>query len=116
MVGKRIENTEEIRAYTKVHTKLGHLVELIFTELGEVYRSHNIAYEIVRRCREKFQTGTESVKEATKSRRPVTATGKTNVSKVREIIETDVRYMIHDIAKAVGISLSRVHFILKPIL
>ena len=35
--------------------------------------------------------------------------GRVNVSKVREIIESDGRYTIRDIAKAVGISLSRVH-------
>jgi hypothetical protein len=33
--------------------------------------------------------------------RPVTVTGRTNVSEVREIIESDGRYMIRDIAKAV---------------
>ncbi|MEW8542107.1 MAG: winged helix-turn-helix domain-containing protein, partial [Candidatus Thiodiazotropha sp.] len=31
----------------------------------------------------------------------------------KKIIESDGRYTIRDIAKAVGISLSRVHFILK---
>ena len=56
----------------------------------------------------------KSDKDATKSLGPVTATGKTNISKVREIIENDGRYTICDIAKAVGILLSRVHFILKP--
>ena len=54
-----------------------------------------------------------SVKGATKSGRSVTATGKTNVSNVREIIENDGRYTIRDIVKAVGISLSSLHFILK---
>ena len=39
MVGKRVENIEEIRAYIKVHTKLVHSVMQIFTELGEVYGS-----------------------------------------------------------------------------
>ena len=51
---------------------------------------------------------------------PVTATGKNNVSKVREIIESDGRYpggryTIHNIAKVIDISLSRVHFILECI-
>ena len=77
---------------------------------------NNVSYETVRRWRKKFHTGTKSVKDATKSERLVTATGKTNVSNVREIIENDGRYMIHDIAKAVGISLLRVYLILKRIL
>lgn len=51
-----------------------------------------------------------------KSGRSVTVTEKANVSKVRKIIESDSRVTIHDNAKAVVISLSRVHFILKRIL
>lgn len=54
------------------------------------------------RLRTKFLTGTVSVKDAAKFGRPVTITGKANVSKAREIIESDGRYMIHNIAKAVG--------------
>ena len=38
------------------------------------------------------------------------------MSQDREIIENDGRYTIRDIAKAAGISLSRVYFILKRIL
>ena len=62
---------------------------------------------------EKFLTGTESVEHSAKSGGPVTVAGK---AKVGEIIESDSRSMIHDIAKAVGKSLSWVHFILKHIL
>ena len=38
------------------------------------------------------------------------------VSKVKEIVERDARYTVHDIAQMVGISLSRVHYIPKNIL
>ena len=54
-----------------------------------------------------------TVKDATKSGRPVSATCNTIVSKVREI-ENDGRSTICDIA--VGISLLRVQFILTRIL
>ena len=67
-----------------------------FTELGDIYGFNNVSYETVRRW--------------------TTGNCKTNVSKVREIIENDGRYIIHLIAKAVGISLLRVYFILKRIL
>ena len=63
-----------------------------------------------------FLSSTESTKETAKTERPVTVTGKANVTKVREIIESDGRYTIRDIAKAVGILLSLVHFIVKRIL
>lgn len=37
MIGKRVENIEEIRADIKVSTKLGHSIIQIFTESGEVF-------------------------------------------------------------------------------
>ncbi|XP_061176095.1 cerebellin-1-like [Saccostrea echinata] len=51
-------------------------------------------------------TGTESVKDAAKSGRRMNVTGKANVSKVEEIIESDDRHTICDIANAASISLS----------
>ena len=57
--------------------------------------------ETVRRWKKSFLTGTESVKYA--SGRFVTVTGKTN----------DDIYTTHNIDKAVGMSLSQIHFILK---
>ena len=103
MVGKGVENIEEIRVYIKVRKKLGYSVKQISTELGDVYGSQNVSYVTVHRWGKKYYTGTVSVKDATKSGRPVIATGKTNVSKVREIIDSDGRYMIREIVKAVGI-------------
>ena len=38
------------------------------------------------------------------------------VSKVKEIVERDAGYTVHDISQMVGMSLSRVHYILKNIL
>jgi hypothetical protein len=58
-----------------------------------------------------FLTAKESVKDAAKSGRPVAVKGKTNVSTVGFITESDDRYSIRDIVKTVGISLSRLHFI-----
>lgn len=58
---------------------------------------------------------TQFVKDAAKLDRPVAVIGKGNVSKVSEITESDDRYTIRNISKAVGILLS-VHFSLKRIL
>ena len=74
---------------------------------------HKLSYETVRRWRKKVHRFCQN---AAKSGRPVSATGKNNVSKVRKIIKSDKRYTVRDIVKAVGITLSRVHFILKRIL
>jgi hypothetical protein len=59
--------------------------------------------------RKKFLTGIESVEDAS-----CDSNSKTNVSNVREIIESDGRQRIRDIAKAVR-SLLLMHFILKRI-
>lgn len=72
-----------------------------------------VSYKIVRRWRQKFLTGTESVNDEAMSCWPVTATGKANVSKVRYIVEPDGRYTILDIANAVVIPLLRAHFFFK---
>lgn len=57
----------------------------------------------------------DSVKDAANSGRPVIITYRSFVSKVRDITECDCRYTIRNIVKAVGISLLRLHFILKHI-
>ena len=61
----------------------------------------------------KFESGVESIKNAPKSSRPKSASRKEIVSKIKEIIEGDARFTVHDIARKVGISLSTVHLILK---
>lgn len=112
LVGKRVEYIEEIRADIKVCTKLGDSsVMQIFTEFREVHASDKVSYEIVCRWRKGFQTCNESVKDAANSGQPVNITGKGNVSKVWEIIDSVDRCTIFDIAKAFGISLSLVDFI-----
>lgn len=57
----------------------------------------------------------DSVKDAANSGRPVIITYRSFFSKVRDITECDCRYTIRNIVKAVGISLLRLHFILKHI-
>lgn len=84
--------------------------------MGKVNRSDKVSYWTDRRWSRKFLTGTESLKNAAKSGRPVTLTCKAHVSKVRELIGSDGRHTFRDIAKAVGMSVSRVHFNLKRIM
>lgn len=88
----------------------------IFTELEKLYGSNEESYKTVRKWRKKFLIDAESVKNAAKFVRLVTVTGKANVSRVGEMIESIGRYTICDIGKAIGISLSQVHFMLKRIL
>ena len=60
-----------------------------------------MSYDTVRRWKNKFESGVES-KMHQKSGRPKFASRKEIVSKLKEIIEVDVRFTIHDIARKVG--------------
>ena len=68
-------------------------------------------YDTVRRWKNKFESGVESIKHAPKPGRPKLASRKENVSKIKEIIERDARFTVRDIARKIGISLSTVHLI-----
>ena len=72
-----------------------------------------MSYDTVRRWKNKFESGVESIKNVPKSGRPKFASRKEIVPKIKEIIEGDARFTVRDIARNVGISLSTVHFILK---
>ena len=72
-----------------------------------------MSYDTVKRWKNKFESGVESNKNATKSGRPKFASRKEIVSKIKEINEEDARFTVPDIARKVGISLSTVHLILK---
>lgn len=83
--------------------------------IGGSHGSNKESYETVRRWK-KILTAIESFKDAAKPGWPLTVRSNASDSKVREIINSDGRYRICDIAIAVCISLSRVHFFLKRIL
>ena len=72
-----------------------------------------MSYDTVRRWKNKFESGVESIKYAPKWGRPKFASPKEIVSKIKEIIERDARFTVRDIARKVGISLSTVQLILK---
>ena len=69
-------------------------------------------YDTVRRWKNEFDSGVESIKHALKSGGPKLASRKEIVSKIKEIIEGDARFTVRDIARKIGISLSTVHLIL----
>ena len=72
-----------------------------------------MSFNTVRRWKNKFESGVESIKNAPKSGRPKYAAPKEIVSKIKEIIEGNARYIVCDIARKVGISLLTVQLILK---
>ena len=113
IVGRSVDKKDEIRAYIKARSKLGCSLKKLMTEISTAFGLSCVSYDIVRRWKKKFESGVESIKNAPKSGRPKSASRKEIVSKIKEIIEGDARFTVHDIARKVGISLSTVHLILK---
>ena len=72
-----------------------------------------MSYDTVRRWKNKFESGVESIKNAPKSGRPKFASPKEIASKIKEIIEGDARFTVRDISRKVGISLLTFQLILK---
>ena len=113
MVGRRVDQKDEIRAYIKARSKHGCSFKQLMPELSTAYGSSFESYDTVRRLKNKLESGVESIKNAPKSGRPKFASSKEIVSKIKEIIEGDARLTVRDIARKVSISLSTVHLILK---
>ena len=113
MVGRSVDKKCEIQAYIQAHSKLGCSLRQMMTEISTAYGPSCVSYIIVLRWKKKFESGVESIKNAPKSGRPKSASHKEIVSKIKEIIEGDARFTVHDIAQKVGMSLSMVHLILK---
>ena len=69
-----------------------------------------MSYGTVRRWKNKFESGVESIENAG---RPKFASRKEIASKIKEITGGDARLTVRDIARKIGTSLSTVHLILK---
>ena len=82
------------------------------TEISTAYGPSCVSYDTVRRWK-KIESGVESIKNAPKSYRQKSASRKEIISKIKEIIAGDARFIVRDIARNVGISISTVHLILK---
>ena len=113
MVGRSVDKKDEIRAYIKARSKLGCSLKKLLTEISTAFGPSCVSYDTVRRCKKKFESGVESIKNASKSGRPKSASRKEIVSKIKEIIEGGARFTVRNITRKVGISLSTVHLILK---
>ena len=113
MVGRNVAKKDEIRAYIIARSKLGCSLKKLMTEISTAYGPSFVSYDTVRWWKKKFESGVESIKNAPKSGRPKSAPRKEIVFKIKEIIEGDARFTVHDIARKVGISLSTVHLLKK---
>ena len=113
MVGRSVDQKDGIRAYIKARSKLGCSLKQLTTEISTTSGPSCVSYDTVKHLKNKVESGVKSIKNAPKSGRPKLVSRKEIVSKIKEIIEGDARFTVHDIARKVDISLSTVHLILK---
>jgi histone-lysine N-methyltransferase SETMAR len=71
-------------------------------ELNNAYGPSCVSYKTARQWKKKFESGVECIKNAPKSGRPKSASRNKIVSKIKDIIEGDARFTVHDIARKVG--------------
>ena len=62
MVGRSVDQKDEIRAYIKARSKLGCSLKQLMTELSTLYGPTWVYYDTVRRLKNKFESGVESIK------------------------------------------------------
>ena len=113
MVGRSIDKKDEIQAYSQARSKLGCSLKQLMTEISTANGPSCVSYDTAWQWKKKFESGVESIKNAPKSGRAKSASRIEIVSKIKEIIEGDVRFTVDDIARKVGISLSTIHLTLK---
>ncbi|XP_053390950.1 protein GVQW3-like, partial [Mercenaria mercenaria] len=113
MVGKRSVKAAEIRGYIKTRCQLGVSAKEIFNELCVVHGQNEVSYATVTRWIKKFRSGCDSINDAPKSGRPCSATSNTMVNKVCDVVKSDARLTVHQIASRVDISAASVFRILK---
>ena len=87
MVGRSVDKKDEIRAYIQARSKLGCSLRQLMTEISTACGPSGVSYDTVRRWKEIFESGVESIKNAPKSGRPKSAPREEIVSKIKEIIE-----------------------------
>ena len=113
MVGKRAENVIEIRAYIKGRSLLGLKPVDIHREVCDIYGKGQMSYMTICRWVARFKSGHQQLKDAAHTGRPATTTTKHNIELIRQILEKDARYTVRQLAKMTGLSLARIHCILK---
>ena len=113
MTGKRAENVFEIRAYIKGRSLLSIKAVDIHREVCDIHGEDQMSHRTDCRWVAKFSAGQQQLKDAARPRRPATTTIKGNREKIQNILKTDARFTVGQLARMTNLSLARVHAILK---
>ena len=73
MVGRSVDQKDEIRAYIKARSKLSCSLKQLMTEIYSALGPSWVSYDTVRCWKNKFESGVESIKNAPKSGSPKVA-------------------------------------------
>ena len=113
MTGKRVNYVLEIRAYIKDGSQLSIIPVDIHREVWDVYGEDHMSYRTNCRWVAKLRRGQQQLKDASHTGRAVTTTTKSNIEKIRNILQKDARFTVRQLARLTNLSLARVHGILK---
>ena len=105
--GKRAENVFEIRAYIKSRSLLGLKSVDIHREVCDIHGECQISHRSVCRWVAKSSAWQHQLKDAARPDRPATTTTKGNIEKIRNILKTDARFTIKQVARMANLSLAR---------
>ena len=99
--------------YIKNRSRLGYSAKVIFSDIQALFGDNAVSYRTVSRWTKKFREGLESVENKPGTGRKVSNNTKNAEVKIKKLLEIDARSTIRELAKVVGILLSKVHFILR---
>ena len=97
MTGKRAENSMKIRAYIKARSLLGLKQVGIHREVCDIYGKGHMSHRSVGRWVAKYKAGHRDFKDAARSGRPPTSITKSNIKKITDLLNEDVRYIVRDL-------------------
>ena len=62
MVGRSVDQKDEIQAYTKARSKLGCSLKELITEFSDTYGPSSVSSDTIRRWKNKFEFGVKAIK------------------------------------------------------
>ena len=105
--------SQDQRSYIKIERHRNKTAKEIFATLQEVCSTSALSYCQVTRWVNEFKAGRESVEDACRVGRPLTATDDYNTEQVKKLLKDDRRITCEKMAQELEISVGSVHFILR---
>src|ERR1043166_3927749 len=106
----------EVRAVVKYFLKKGLTAKVIHADFVETLGNNASAYSTVTKWVREFGMGRETVKDAPRTGRPVTATTPETITAIHTMVMADRRVTIRRMVEMVGVSYGTVQAILRDVL